>query len=87
MKCVCGYEEPEYWEEQVPIYYKSGAKKGQQKGFELVQHHVKNEDKFIKVQIEKGFSFTRLTKSWYSEHEMDVSLYACPKCHTVKIDL
>lgn len=86
MKCLCGYEEPKYWEEEVPVYFQSGKRKGELKEMRTVQHFVKDEDKFIEVKIEKGFSFVVAHTKYYIQDEVQVGLYACPKCKTVRIE-
>lgn len=84
MKCVCGYKEPKYYEEKVEVFYQSGSKKGQLKKIETVEHHVREEDKFKKILIERDFGFQiKPRNSWYDNESVD--LYACPECGTIKM--
>ena len=89
MKCICGYEEPEDWQEEVEVLFQSGPRKGQVKEIKTVFHDVKEEDKFLRITVEKGFDFVVKRKAYgfYSDEysEACVGLYACPKCHTVKM--
>lgn len=88
MKCVCGHEEPEEWEEEVEVLFQSGPRKGQVKKVETVVHEVDEKDKFIKIEVEKDFGFVVVEKpmSYYSSKDKTpAELYACPKCSTVKM--
>lgn len=87
MKCICGYEEPEYWEEKVSVYYQSGKRKGELKEYRTIEHPVPDEDKFIEIKIEKEFSFVVKEPTYYTDSERSVCLYACPKCSTVRVSL
>lgn len=85
MKCICGYEEPEDQEEQVEVFFQSGKRKGELKEVKTILHEVDQKDKFIKLGVEKGFSFQAQDKSWCGAGWAYVNLFACPKCHTVKM--
>ena len=85
MKCLCGYVEPEDWEEDVEILYQSGPRKGEVKEVKHVYHEVPDEELFIKIEIERGFKFTKTVHELYGRDEVDIKLYACPKCHTIKL--
>lgn len=88
MKCLCGYEEPKEWEEQVEILFKSGLRKGQLNKIQTVIHEVKEEDKFIKLRVEKDFGFVKTVApsySWGKNTEQAIDLFACPKCKTVRM--
>lgn len=90
MKCICGYEEPVETEEQVEVFFKSGPRKGQLSRVDTIVHEVDKSDMFIQLGVEKGFGFTRIVQRhhyWDDEETYEVHLYACPKCHTVKIDM
>lgn len=86
MKCICGYEEPEFREEDVPIYFQSGKRKGELKRVDKVFHYPKPEEKFIKIYLEKGFSFQVMEESYFTDYYSEVELYACPKCKTVRMN-
>ena len=85
MKCICGYEEPEDCEEQVEVFFQSGKCKGELKEVKIILHEVDQKDKFIKLGVEKEFGFQRKDKTWYYDGRRGVDLFACPKCHTVKM--
>ena len=89
MKCICGYVEPEDWQEEVEVLFQSGSRKGQVKEIKTIFHDVKEEDKFIRITVEKDFGFVvkRKSFSYYGDEysEAEVGLYACPKCHTIKM--
>lgn len=86
MKCVCGYVEPTEWDEDIPVYYQSGKHKGELKHVETKTHYIDQKDKFIEILIERDFSFVVKDYSYYSESNQDVSLFACPKCKTVRME-
>lgn len=82
MKCLCGHIEPEsYWRE-TPIYFSSGKRKGELKNIQKDWIEPEEEDRFIRLGVEKDFSFIKHYKHW---GYMDVNLFACPKCGTVKL--
>lgn len=87
MKCLCGYEEPVAFEKSTPIYWQSGKRKGELKTVRLEWIEPEEEDKFIPISIEKGFSFTKREKSWGDYYERECSLYACPKCGTARLEI
>lgn len=89
MKCICGYEEPKEWEEEVEVLFKSGPRKGQLNKIETVVHEVEQKDRFIKIMVEKDFGFVREDRPmsyWQSAETWPVQLYACPKCSTVRME-
>lgn len=87
MKCICGYIQPETVVTQKEVYYQSGKRKGELKGIHEETIEPKTEDLFIELEVEKGFGFRKLEKSyWGNGREANhCSLYACPKCGTVKL--
>lgn len=87
MKCLCGYEEPENWSEPIEVLFQAGKRKGQVKEIKTVYHDVKEEDKFIRISVEKDFGFVvKKHHDWYGSAETLVGLYACPRCLTVKME-
>lgn len=72
MKCVCGYEyEYEYKENHSGIV----VIKGDNPFFQLTLSNN------IKVVYQSGY------RDYYSDGFSETTLYACPKCGTVKIDI
>lgn len=91
MKCVCGYEEPKDTAENVNLFFKSGPRKGEFKGIEVVLHRVPEDQKFIEIRVEKDFGFVRIEKGdrsyhWQRNEEYGVKLFACPECLTVRLE-
>lgn len=87
MKCLCGYEEPEAYEKETPIYFQSGKRKGELKTVYREWIEPKEDEKFIRLGVEKNFGFVKYYKSWDSTYEQPIDLYACPKCGTVKMEI
>lgn len=86
MKCICGFEEPKEWEETVPVYYQSGKRKGELKRNDVIVHSVDEKDRFIQIHVERDFEFVVKDESYYTTYFQSVSLYACPKCSTVRME-
>lgn len=85
MKCLCGHIEPQTVVEEIEILFQSGPRKGQVKMTEEKVTEPKYSELFIRIGVEKGFSFTKTEKSYYGNDEYECLLYACPKCGTVKL--
>lgn len=86
MRCLCGYIEPEDWEEQVEVLYLSGKRKGELKEVKIVYHEVQENEKFIPITVEKDFGFLVKRETYCGQSETQVRLYACPKCFTVRME-
>lgn len=87
MKCVCGYDQPEEHSEDVNVFFKSGPRKGELKCVETVVHEVNKKDLFVKIGVEKGFSFVRVDANkyyWNEDETPPVELLGCPRCGTIK---
>ena len=88
MRCLCGYIEPEDWEEQVEVFYLSGKRKGELKEVKTIYHDVQEDEKFIPITVEKGFAFVVVKhQTYFGRCESMVSLYACPKCFTIRMEV
>lgn len=85
MKCLCGHTEPETVVEEIEVRYQSGSRKGQIKRIEERVTEPNPQDLFIRIGVEKGFSFTKIEKSYFGNEEYECLLYACPKCGTIKL--
>lgn len=86
MKCLCGYEEPESYTKETPVYFQSGKRKGELKTVHREWIEPREDEKFIRLGVEKGFAFINHSKSW-GGYEYSTDLYACPKCGTVKMEI
>jgi ABC-type ATPase with predicted acetyltransferase domain len=87
MNCICGYTEPEEWSEEVDVLYVSGKRKGELKEVKTIYHEVDEKDKFIPITVEKDFGFVVVKHQYYfGRCESMVSLYACPKCFTIRME-
>lgn len=71
MKCVCGYEYDEEWNSEERRYVVILGDKP------FIRLYTSND---IKVYYKRR-------SDYYSNGEEEVSLYACPKCGTVKVDI
>jgi hypothetical protein len=85
MKCICGYVEPQTVVEEIEIKFQSGPRKGQVKRVDERVIEPKYSDLFIRISVEKDFSFMQIEKSYYGNEHSKCLLYACPKCGTVKL--
>ena len=85
MKCVCGYEDLPDRTEEVPVYFKTGKRKGQVSRIDKVVH---KSEKFLEIFIGSGELSFRLSPdrdSWrYDGSGQRIELYACPKCSTIR---
>ena len=89
MKCTaCGYEKRSMWIDDNKISrYKSGKKKGQIKSTDGTRRDIFADDpEFKEVQIGNGSVLDFTTKGGYMS-EQYVTVYACPNCGTLKIDI
>ena len=94
MKCLCGYEKIGYdWVDVAAkeVLYRSGKNKGKVKKIEPASRDYieidPEKDEFYKIKIEKDFRITRCRGEGWQESCVEVELYACPSCGTLKIDV
>lgn len=72
MKCVCGYEHLEDWELENKLEDEPDFKNG--------------DEEFIRSK--QGFPFQINSYNWYDTDGQEMkSIFACPKCGTLKISL
>lgn len=94
MKCLCGYEKIGYDWVDVPakeVLYCSGKNKGKVKKIEpaskdYIEIDPGKED-FYKIKVEKDFGIIRNRGQGWQESSIEVELFACPSCGTLKIDV
>jgi CRISPR/Cas system endoribonuclease Cas6 (RAMP superfamily) len=93
MRCAaCGFEKLGETMVEVPkqtVYYTRGPKAGEVKFVKPATFELKDLDpekpEFIRLGVEKGFGFRRVLDFGFARW-VDINLYACPKCSTVRIE-
>ena len=94
MKCLCGYEKIGYDWVDVPskeMLYRSGKNKGKVKKIEPGSKEFievdPDKDDFYKIEIEKDFGIIGRRGEGWRESRVEIDLYACPSCGTLKVDI
>lgn len=82
MKCLCGHIEPQTVVEEIQILFQSGPRKGQVKRIEEKVTEPKYSELFIRIGVEKGFSFLPKPKNLTTEM-MNTNVFCTPALNVV----